>query len=257
MEKDNQFNKDESKIPALPTPSIFQGDHYYSYIHKKAEKIGAAIYMVSDFFLDDEPIKTSLRSSALSLIDMALSLNTTSSSERNDLNTHLIREALLLISYSDIATRVGIESVMNNRILRGELEQFIKTIEERAVPQKLGRDFVLSEDFIKDEPFVNRLMSDKNPRIVSKPTTQERTTPKPKHKGHSLAKEEKSSRKSERQEAIIGVIRSKGELSIKDLTGVIKGCSEKTIQRELIVLVESGILNKVGERRWSRYSLQN
>lgn len=61
--------------------------------------------------------------------------------------------------------------------------------------------------------------------------------------------------KNDRQVAIINTIKEKGELSIKDLTDVIQGCSEKTIQRELISLVTDGILYKTGERRWSRYSL--
>lgn len=61
--------------------------------------------------------------------------------------------------------------------------------------------------------------------------------------------------KNERQTLILSTIKSKGESSIKDLTDVIKGCSEKTIQRELIALVSSGDLLKTGERRWSRYSV--
>ncbi len=61
--------------------------------------------------------------------------------------------------------------------------------------------------------------------------------------------------KNDRQELIISTIGQKGELSIKDLEGVIKGCSEKTIQRELLSLVEQGVLVKTGERRWSRYAL--
>ncbi len=61
--------------------------------------------------------------------------------------------------------------------------------------------------------------------------------------------------KNDRQELIISTIGQKGELSIKDLEGVIKGCSEKTIQRELLSLVEQGVLVKSGERRWSRYAL--
>lgn len=68
---------------------------------------------------------------------------------------------------------------------------------------------------------------------------------------HSL----KNESKNDRQAVIINTISVKGELSIKDLSSVVKGCSEKTIQRELIALVEKGILNKTGERRWSRYSL--
>lgn len=64
-----------------------------------------------------------------------------------------------------------------------------------------------------------------------------------------------SDSKNERQSLIINTIKTKGESSIKDLVDVIKGCSEKTIQRELISLVSSGYLLKTGERRWSRYSV--
>jgi hypothetical protein len=42
---------------------------------------------------------------------------------------------------------------------------------------------------------------------------------------------------------------------IKDVSPLVTGCSEKTIQRELSAMVRSGILKKVGEKRWSRYSL--
>jgi hypothetical protein len=36
---------------------------------------------------------------------------------------------------------------------------------------------------------------------------------------------------------------------------MIKDCSEKTIQRELIVLVSEKVVKKEGERRWSVYSI--
>ena len=35
---------------------------------------------------------------------------------------------------------------------------------------------------------------------------------------------------------------------------VIKGFSEKTIQRELTALIQQGLVQKRGERRWSVYS---
>lgn len=60
---------------------------------------------------------------------------------------------------------------------------------------------------------------------------------------------------SERQEIIIKEIKAVGQLTIRDLAGKIEGYSEKTIQRELLFLVESGILRKEGERRWSKYSM--
>jgi predicted HTH transcriptional regulator len=63
-------------------------------------------------------------------------------------------------------------------------------------------------------------------------------------------------KKDNRQEAIINVLKSQSNLTIKDFSKVIKDCSEKTIQRELIDLVDRGIVKKEGERRWSRYSLK-
>lgn len=58
-----------------------------------------------------------------------------------------------------------------------------------------------------------------------------------------------------RQTAIMKLLNERNNLTIKDFFLVIKGCSEKTIQRELLRLVRVGVLKKSGERRWSRYSL--
>ncbi len=52
------------------------------------------------------------------------------------------------------------------------------------------------------------------------------------------------------------VLKNKG-VSIKDIRQLtdpaLKNCSEKTIQRELSVLVNKGLIQKAGERRWSVY----
>lgn len=60
---------------------------------------------------------------------------------------------------------------------------------------------------------------------------------------------------NERKLTILKLLKDKNNLTIRDFSLVIKGCSEKTIQRELLRLVKSGVLKKSGERRWSRYSL--
>lgn len=255
------MEKDRISQPNLETQdnnkkdfSIFEGDDYFVYVYKKAEKLAAAVYMISDFFSDKEPLKTNIRSASLCLIDMSLSLNTTASPDRKSLLNNIVKQALSVISYSEIATRAGIESVMNHQILKSELEQFIRTIENRELPQKLGRHFVLNDEFVKNE-LSDRVSAGFRPETVrTQVVTPGITAPRERKQIPAIDRIEKGNRKSERQEAILAVIKAKGELSIKDLTGVIKGCSEKTIQRELLVLVEQGILSKVGERRWSRYS---
>lgn len=59
----------------------------------------------------------------------------------------------------------------------------------------------------------------------------------------------------ERRERIVEVISKRGSATIKDISNSVKNCSEKTLQRRLLELVEQGILQKEGKKRWSRYSL--
>ena len=58
---------------------------------------------------------------------------------------------------------------------------------------------------------------------------------------------------TERMSLILELVRKRKSLSIKEISSVIRGCSEKTIQRELALLIERGLIRKVGERRWSLY----
>ena len=57
----------------------------------------------------------------------------------------------------------------------------------------------------------------------------------------------------ERSTTILDFIVANKRVSIKDLVGVVRNCSEKTIQRELGLLIQQGLVQKVGERRWSLY----
>lgn len=61
--------------------------------------------------------------------------------------------------------------------------------------------------------------------------------------------------KKERRDAIMRTIRSKGQVTIKDISENINGCSEKTIQRDLQELILHGVLMREGEKRWAVYKL--
>lgn len=103
------------------------------------------------------------------------------------------------------------------------------------------------------------------------------------HKGHSKGHEEKrlaepvyktEERKTEsraegrdlassfqmkklsRRDQILALFVKGVDVSIKDISARIKGCSEKTIQRELNALLFSGKIVRIGEKRWSRYMLR-
>lgn len=63
-------------------------------------------------------------------------------------------------------------------------------------------------------------------------------------------------RKQSRREQILALFVKGVDVSIKDISARIRGCSEKTIQRELNSLLYDNMIERIGEKRWSRYVLR-
>lgn len=63
-------------------------------------------------------------------------------------------------------------------------------------------------------------------------------------------------KKLSRREQILALFVRGVDVSIKDIAARIKGCSEKTIQRELNALLYDNVIERIGEKRWSRYILK-
>lgn len=63
-------------------------------------------------------------------------------------------------------------------------------------------------------------------------------------------------KKLSRRDQILALFVRGVDVSIKDISAKIKGCSEKTIQRELNTLLYDNIIERIGEKRWSRYVLR-
>ena len=61
--------------------------------------------------------------------------------------------------------------------------------------------------------------------------------------------------KNGRKDTILAVLKEKGPSDIKDISGIIREVSEKTIQRELQSLIDLGKVKKTGERRWTTYQI--
>ena len=73
--------------------------------------------------------------------------------------------------------------------------------------------------------------------------------------GKTISDSKRTPEKDSRREMILSLVKEKGETSIKDITAHFPNCGEKTIQRELAVLVSTNVLKKTGEKRWSQYFL--
>ena len=72
----------------------------------------------------------------------------------------------------------------------------------------------------------------------------------------TIAKPRKSeNRKQNRREQIISLFTKGVEISIHDISKKVVGCSIKTLQRELNALVLDKKIDRIGDKRWSKYIL--
>ncbi len=220
---------------------MLENSDYYKYIFKKTEKIVCAVFYIlrSDNSIPgNDPIVKDLEQSANVLLNTALvSLRATPRSLVESATSirhgYIELEAKLRLSHAAHLMSTDLLSV------------FLHEID--SVQRSLNRYAQRVPLSISNEDDVPR-------RIVT-----ERKVPKEKTRSDGGGAHEVGvpvlGGEVSRREKVIQVIREKGQATIKDISDVIKDCSEKTIQRELVALINDNMIVREGDRRWSRYSL--
>lgn len=215
------------------------------YLTRKAEKIVSALYLVTGIIKDDDSIKWRIREESMSFISTAALFNTTSPLDKDQALVAFEASSNTLISFLNICSISGLVSKMNSSIIIHELETLVDFLHKNIPSEVHSAGYILSDSFFATDIAAPQIDATyKGHGVVKK------TDDAPKNKT-LLIKDKKNGR----QESIILLLKKDSNLTIKDFTKVIKDCSEKTIQRELIALVEKGLIKRVGERRWSTYSL--
>jgi len=284
MEQNNQppipdktpINNDKKELA-----SYLSADSDYVFLVKKIEKMVAALYLVSNFFSEDEPLKKTFKTRGISLLQSLLGLDGVvlfASPEKVTIVEGKLAELALLLS---VAHTSGLVSDMNFEVLQRELGLVLEILSKRrhynnnshttkqAFPESfftvptnqlsLGTESVLPKGLVmaggvsKEAGYV----ADSGRKA---PNPKDILLPESSVKGQTDLMDLselglKSKNKTKRVTAIINLLKRKKNLGIKDFTSVIQGCSEKTIQRELLFLMKRGLIKKTGDRRWSRYTL--
>ena len=99
------------------------------------------------------------------------------------------------------------------------------------------------------------LMQFSESRPAVRSTTRSAATPRVAAAGTTPPATESAHVPQSRGEQILQVLKDQDGIGIKDFHAVIYDCSEKTIQRELMSLIDNGLVRREGERRWSKYFL--
>ena len=263
-------------------------DAFSASLSKKCERLATAVYLITNFLPDNEPIRARLRSLSLVMLQSAgvVRYGTTSMSERSVLEEiqGAIAEVLTLIELAFIA---GLISEMNFTILKREYMLLRDTVEVKKVSRESSRtDNILGDTFFGssfDSVFANlhQKQSTAFPvGLTQLPTTTDKVKPlnpighlkgqnnmivsdrmsdtkvTPASRTQSIVRGQLLNVAREARTArILKLVKDNREVTIKDISNHFPGVSEKTVQREIVSLTEQGVLKKSGERRWSRYTV--
>jgi len=252
--------------------ALFKGQSERAYIFGKLEKLAHAIILLSSqgdtervlverlelsvldsvregASLGSQPDHVALASCLLELVSL-IRLSATAGVMTKSNSSILVEEYLAVLS------RLATPSVQGIVLRREELLTDMEG--GPADPSELWRQLPASIDdlFLPPASIQNNKGHDAKIAATSssKKGTQNTNQIKVASKGHLRAGTSENTTSS-RSQAILSVVRIKGVVSIRDVAEIITDCSEKTLQRELLSLVERGVLKKEGERRWSTYRL--
>lgn len=244
------------------------------------ERITEALFMVTGLFEEDY-LRDKIRQNAIEALSLSHELVTLPLSLRGDVVfniEYLIKENESLIRISKSNNFI---SEMNADILLQEYKKIREKISHRNFifstdSTRLGENFFLPKEtdtnslngnitpenlnffsYKKDgktEPSVRDSIKDNkigstNVLYLNKKTKSDFGTKR--HSGLAV----KNNGKNDRRDLILKIINKNKNSTIKDISTMISGCSEKTIQRELSALVGEKVLKKTGEKRWTRYFL--
>lgn len=223
--------------------NIFEKDIRRVFIYKKAERLAKAIHLITPAFAESVSLKNRIDEIAVGLIDAAVQ-------PPGAARLRLSRELLALSSLLSIARTSSILSPMNAELISREAHILLHEVATYEEPR-------LSFDEI---PTLSSIAKDASLREISQYQNTSRHSagggPASGGKGHIKdTKSVSDSSIKDRRDAILSVIKNKGTASIKDISTLVRAVSEKTIQRELSMLIGLGVVKKQGERRWSTYSL--
>lgn len=236
-------------------------------IYNKSNKLSAAVFLVSDLIDNSDDLKTKIKRLSLDLVSLSINLKDTNYFDAQKTFGEIEKKTLEMMSLLDIASIAGLISKMNAEILKEEFNSFLIELNNFFISLNSGTSLSIKNIFKDDKKFIT---NDNKDYFVTKDNhdlnIEEGTKKIVEYRSNlnsTVVLENKSTvsnnkthkRKDVRKETIFDFIKGHGEVSIKDIVPNIIGCSEKTVQRELMVLIKEGKIKKEGERRWSKYSV--
>ena len=136
--------------------AFYERNNRVSFILKKTEKITTAIYMVTDFMSESEPLRPELRTLAIMLLSKTRQLSIKATEPDYSIVEDLKHGTDNICSFINLAVTIGLVSSMNGGILIKELEKNSKELHQIYNDRRVSvtthpgyANIILTEDLFK------------------------------------------------------------------------------------------------------------
>ena len=221
--------------------------------YRRAERICAAVYLLSAHISEEESIRSELRSESGGLLSDVLSLrdDMRSAQSQHVLALQLrIRHMISLVRILGVAGFISESNAGTMIEALDELGHFATTSQRSSLSESISitREDLMDISTAPVRQETQRAIKDN--RTNQSDTNAVKDSSNMSNRAVSLKKTVGS-----RVHNILEVLRTGGELGIRDIAANLPEYSEKMIQRELLGMVAGGQVHKAGLKRWSRYSV--
>lgn len=222
------------------------GDNAY----RRAERIAAAVHLLTDHISETEPLRMEVRRVATNLLNSVLELRRGFRSSGGEALSSVQAEVTHIVSLVRLLTVVGIVSAANAEVLIAGLSDLSSVFETQRA--HMSEDVSLSREGLMPKPRIIQHSRQHNP--------EKRTAVKDifEIKDNTSISDKKQTRDNvsfSKSKGLIMFLKQGGSYGIKDISIHMPEYSEKTIQRMLAELVSGGVVKKEGDKRWSKYAL--
>lgn len=242
----------------MNTEGVLPKETNFNKIYSQSNKLAAAVFVVSDLIENSDELKAKIKNLSIELVSLSVNLKDINFIDTKKLIKGIEKKSLELLSLLDIASISGLISKMNGMILKGEFQMFVSELENFHNNFENNKNLSVRGLFLESLPNLEEINKTNNHSNYENCENMDKNGELFRQK-KMLAEGHKNNcglkRKDLRKNTILDFIKRHNNASIKDIVPNITGCSEKTVQRELIELIKEGRVVKNGERRWSKYSI--
>lgn len=222
--------------------------------YRRAERISAAIFLLTEHIQGLDSTKDRIRNESIELMAGIVRAKDQMRQADSQAIGSLLGSLRILSSMTKMLAVSKAISTQNAGVVVEAIDE-LGSVLSSAQKSALSEQIVLSKDELTD---IGRMPVTENasPNKSHNKPIKDRESIKDNHEmSYTKRSQTVDGGDGVRARNILSILRSGGSLGIKDIAAGLPEYSEKMIQRELLVLVASGKVSKIGLKRWSKYSL--